>query len=285
MSGSALPGAIFVPTFTSSLKRTFTSSSVLAPFVCTAAWHVSAKRLFSIVMPVRFSLLCMPIWLYDRPGMQSVSSNDRPRIATSSDCTCMRECPVNMAGPASPVVDVRVSGLSITRTVSSYVPSGIVTTDPGAAASIRFCRPVRGSGSIAYTDGVQEGEAYTVPLPWSTEIAIIWSFRDDSPTTAMSLVRIAYTDGLCQSLLTAYSMPFFASRPMPVMVPGRLATVSGLRGSPIVSPPITVVLVLRSYLNMVWLRIRTNRRLFSSSRITSLARTELYDSCPLRYVW
>ena len=285
LSGSVLPGAIFVPTFTSSLKRTFTSSRKLSPFVCTAAWHVSAKRLFSIVMPERLSLLCMPMWLYDRPGMQSVSSNDRPRIVTSSDCTCILEWPVNFAGPALPVVDVSVSSFSITRTVSSYVPSGTVTTEPASAASIRFCRPVRGSGSITYTDGVHAGETYTVPLPWSTEMSSIWSFRDDSPTIAMSLVRIAYTDGLFQSWLTAYSMPFLASKSIPVMSPGSPDTVSGLRGSPMVSPPISAVAVPRSYLYRVWLRIRTNSRSFSSSRITSLARTELYDSCPPRCAW
>ena len=120
-SGSVQPGGTFRPMLTNVLPLMLMPARLPRPSFWIAAWHVSRNALFSIVTPLRVTSLCVLISTSDppKPGMQSVFSNEMPLTVTSLASISMREYPVNFAAPGCPDAVVRVSGLSMSKTVSS----------------------------------------------------------------------------------------------------------------------------------------------------------------------
>ena len=115
-----------------------------------AGLQVSRKMLFSMVMLSRGSVPCARISITGAayPGRQSVSLNTSPFTVTLSAPTTIREFPVNTTSPGIP--DLSVCGCSTARTVSWYVPGGIVIGTAGAKRSILLCMSDFGSASITY---------------------------------------------------------------------------------------------------------------------------------------
>ena len=200
-SGSVLPSASLRPMFLNELPATRMFSIPPVPSCCMAAWHVSLNALSSIVTfeRVRSWYVRSSTSEPAKPGMQAVSLNDRPRMATLSASTSIREWPVKTTGPGLPPTDSIVSGSVMSRTVLLCVPGRSAIVAPGRALSAMPCSADRGAASMTYAFGVHCGRAYTAPVLACSPRPSIWLLADARPTLLWVSASITATRGLAKS--------------------------------------------------------------------------------------
>ena len=125
-------------------------------------------------------------------------------MAVLSASTSMREYPVKVTEPGRSDADASVSGLAMSRTVSSCVPRSSLTASPGRAPSITDCRRDFAAASITYAFGVHCGSAYTAPVLASSPRLEAWLLVEARPTRSCVSASITATRGFAKSWSDAY---------------------------------------------------------------------------------